>query len=78
MSGLINATSGSDSLSIPKLQFRIQRAADGQFYWTLHSLTGNKEVIVQTETYKTKQACQHSIERVKQSAASAEIEDKTL
>lgn len=77
MSGLINAASGSGSLSIPKLQFRIHRSKDGQFYWTLHSLTGNKEVIVQTETYTTKQSCQHSIERIKQSAASAEIEDKT-
>lgn len=78
MSGLINSPSGGGLLSIPTLQFRINKSVNGEFYWTLHSIAGNKEAIAQSETYTTKQSCQHSIGRIKQSAASAEIEDKTL
>lgn len=62
-------------VGLPQMKFRIQKNEKGQFYWTAHRLTGNKEVFGISEMYTSKQSAQHSINLLKQFAASATVED---
>jgi uncharacterized protein YegP (UPF0339 family) len=60
---------------VAQMKFRIQRAKDGQFYWTAHRLTGNTEAFAISEMYTSKQSAKHSIDLLKQYAANALVED---
>jgi uncharacterized protein YegP (UPF0339 family) len=63
--------------NMAQMKFRIQKDKDGQFYWTAHRLTGNKEAFAISEMYKDKASAQHSIFLMRQFAAGALDEDAT-
>ena len=56
-------------------RFEINRAKDGQYYFTL--IAPNNEIIATSEMYTTKQSCQNGIESVKENAPTARVDDKT-
>ncbi len=55
--------------------FKIRRSSNNQFYWTFHNVRGNTEPMAQSETYTSKQSCEHSIDQLKRFAANAAIDD---
>ncbi len=57
-------------------RFEINKARDGQFYFTLIAL--NNEIIATSEMYTTKQNCQNGIDSVKRNASTARVDDKTI
>ena len=56
-------------------KFKIKKATDGQFYFTL--IAPNNEIIATSEMYTTKQNCQNGIKSVKDNASNAPVEDTT-
>jgi uncharacterized protein YegP (UPF0339 family) len=60
-----------------ELKFKIQKNSGGQFYWTAHRTTGNREAIAVSEPYTAKHNCEHSIKLLQQYAAQSYIEDLT-
>jgi uncharacterized protein YegP (UPF0339 family) len=57
------------------MRFEIRRSANGQFYWVI--VGGNNEVMASSETMVAKASCESAIARVKASAASAPVHDRT-
>jgi uncharacterized protein YegP (UPF0339 family) len=57
------------------MRFEIRRSSNGQFYWLI--VGGNNEVMAQSETMLAKSSCQSAIDRVKASASTAPVVDKT-
>lgn len=60
---------------IPNPKYVIKRAKDGQYYFNLTAINGM--VICSSEMYKTLQGACHGIERVRESAPIAEIDDQS-
>jgi len=58
-----------------KPKFEIEESRDNQFYFNLKA--GNGQVIVTSETYKSKQSCKHAIEVTKDIAEDADVDDLT-
>ena len=58
-----------------KPKFEIKKSSNNQFYFNLKA--GNGQVIVTSETYTTKQNCEHGIEVTKNDVSEAEIIDLT-
>lgn len=48
-------------------QFEIKKATNGEFYFHLQS-TGNNKIILSSERYTTKAACENGIDSVKENA----------
>jgi uncharacterized protein len=57
------------------MRFEIRRSSNRQFYWLI--VGGNNEVMATSETMVSKASCEAAIARVKASAASAPVIDKT-
>jgi uncharacterized protein YegP (UPF0339 family) len=57
-------------------KFEINRARDGQYYFTL--IAPNNEIIATSEMYTTKQNCQNGIDSVKRNASTARVDDNTV
>lgn len=58
-----------------KPKFEIKKSSNNQFYFNLKA--GNGQVIVTSETYTTKQSCEHGIEVTKNDVSEAEVIDLT-
>jgi uncharacterized protein len=58
-----------------RMRFEIRRSSNGQFYWLI--VGGNNEVMATSETMVSKASCESPIARVKTSAATAPVTDKT-
>lgn len=56
-------------------KFEINKAKNGQFYFTLKA--PNNEIIATSEMYTTKQNCEKGIDAVKRYATAAQTEDNT-
>lgn len=54
-------------------RFEIHKSTNNQFYFRFRA--PNNEVIVVSETYTTKQSCQHAIGLLKTQAANAPVYD---
>jgi uncharacterized protein YegP (UPF0339 family) len=57
------------------VRFEIRRSSNGQFYWLI--VGGNNEVMATSETIVSKASCESAIARVKASAASAPVSDRS-
>jgi uncharacterized protein YegP (UPF0339 family) len=57
------------------MRFEIRRSTNGQFYWLI--VGGNNEVMATSETMVSKASCESAIARVKASAASAPVSDRS-
>lgn len=55
------------------MTFRIYRATNGQYYFTITG--GNNEKMATSETYVSKSSAQHTINVIKGNAASAQVID---
>ena len=54
-------------------KFKIKKAKDGQYYFTLQA--ANNEIIATSEMYTTKHNCENGIESVKKYAPNAPVEE---
>lgn len=57
------------------MKIQIRKSDDGQFYYVVKGANG--EIMLASETMTAKQSCLKSIERFKQDASVADIEDTT-
>ena len=55
--------------------FELKNAANGQFMFNLKA--GNGEIILTSETYKSKESALNGIESVRKNAAGARLDDQT-
>lgn len=55
--------------------FEIRKAVNGQFFFRFKA--ANHEIIVVSETYKTRASCDHAISLLRTYAAGASIKDNT-
>ena len=60
-----------------KGEFEINSSSNGEYYVVLRA-AGNRAVLMTSETYKEKRSAKECIERVREQAADAEIDDKAI
>ena len=60
-----------------KGEFEINSSKDGKYYVVLRA-AGNRAVLMTSEMYNTKRSAEECIERVREQAADAEIDDKSI
>ncbi len=57
------------------MRFTISRSSDQQYYFEIQS-GGNYETLATSETYRTKEAAEEAVKKIKDEAAAAEVVDR--